>query len=484
MPVISRRSVLGGVAMLPWAGGRVATARPVRLPLASALAADPLRPQYHLIAPYGWMNDPCGPVWVRGRYHMFYQWGPDKAAFGDIHWGHAVSTDLVHWRNLPAALSPQPGGPDAQGVFSGCVVIDGARAVAFYTGIEPSVQCMATSDLDMMHWTRHPEPVIATPPEGLQVEGFRDPMVWKDGTRWCMVLGANVHASPMGPGGVVLLYDSPDLLTWTYRRVLYGPTHIAGGYDDAMECPDFFALGASQVLVYSLGDTVYAAVGTFGQDRFHVRHVAPLGYGSFYAARTMLDADGRRVVWGWIPEKPGRAKTAMQAGWNGVMSLPRVMTIGEDGLARVAPHPAIAMLEGPVFMQGAGHEPRHTDGPNARIRVSFSGQAPGRIIFGGRDAFLDLDYDPYRPGRELIANGDAAPLPLADHSTLDILVDASVIEIFASSGIGLSTRAYGDPAGPFVLKMQGTFESASIQARRMTPISPDRLTADPEPTGG
>jgi len=479
MPEISRRSVIGGLGMLSCTAGWKVQARPSRLPPAQALASDPLRPQYHLLAPYGWMNDPCGPVWAAGRYHMFYQWGPDKAAFGDIHWGHATSTDLVHWRNLPAALAPVPGGPDAQGVFSGSVVIDGNRAVAFYTGIEPSVQCMATSDLDMMHWTRHPVPVIATPPDGLQVEGFRDPMVWKQATRWCMVLGANVHASPTGPGGVVLFYDSHDLLTWTYRKVLYGPTHIPGGYDDAIECPDFFALDNSQVLVYSLADAVYAAVGTFVRDDFRPRHVVQLGYGRFYAARSMLDATGRRVLWGWIQEKPERAKAAMQAGWSGVMSLPRVMSIGADGHVRVDPHPAITMLEGAMFMQGDGRVPGHAEGPNARIRVSFSAMAAGRITFGNRDAFLDLDYDPYRPGRELIANGEAAPLPLAEQGMLDIMVDASVIEIFTSSGISLSARAYGDPAGPFVLKMEGTFARASVQARHMNPISPDRLTAEP-----
>lgn len=479
MKQASRRVVLGsGVALLALSQIRRSAARPDRLPSAAAMAADQLRPQYHLIAPYGWMNDPCGPVWVNGRYHMFYQWGPDKAAFGDIHWGHATSTDLVHWHHEPVALSPVPGGPDSLGVFSGCVVIVGDRAIAFYTGIEPSVQCTATSDLQMVHWEQNPVPVVSEPPPGLEVDGFRDPLVWKDQEGWHMLLGANVRQSPLGPGGVVLKYDSHDLKDWTYRGLFYGPTHMSGAYDDAMECPDFFALGHTQVLIYSLGNTVYYASGSYRAGIFQPRLIHPLGYGSFYAGRTMLDEHGKRVLWGWIPEKPERSHAAMEAGWSGVMSLPRIVTSNRDGSLRLEPHPALSALEDAPFRQLAPFIWSAPKGPNGRIRLTFTGTAPGRLTFGGQGAFLDVDYDPYRPESELIANGDSAPLPLAARNALDIFIDGSVVEIFTSAGVCLTTRAYGKTDTSFTLTLEGTFKYASVSARTMKSISPDRLTGN------
>ena len=83
------------------------------------LAADPHRPQYHFLPPSNWMNDPNGPIYWRGNYHVFYQFNPHAARWGDMHWAHAFSPDMVHWRHMPIALSPQRGGPDRDGCFSG-----------------------------------------------------------------------------------------------------------------------------------------------------------------------------------------------------------------------------------------------------------------------------------------------------------------------------------------------------------------------------
>ena len=84
---------------------------------AAELASDPRRPQYHLLPAANWMNDPNGPIYWKGQYHMFFQYNPNGAYWGDMHWAHAVSPDMVHWRHLPVALSPTPGGPTVKGVF-------------------------------------------------------------------------------------------------------------------------------------------------------------------------------------------------------------------------------------------------------------------------------------------------------------------------------------------------------------------------------
>lgn len=101
-----------------------------------ALAEDEDRPEYHYIAPKAWMNDPNGPIWWKGHYHLFYQWSPNSAAGGPPHWGHAVSKDLVHWRHLPIALAPTKGGWDKDGCWTGSAVARGGVVSAIYTGVQ------------------------------------------------------------------------------------------------------------------------------------------------------------------------------------------------------------------------------------------------------------------------------------------------------------------------------------------------------------
>src|SRR6476620_8031033 len=89
----------------------------------SSIAHDPLRPEYHLLPPHNWMNDPNGPIWWKGQYHLFYQLNPHAGVWGDMHGGHPISPDMVHWRHQPIALDPTPGGADSEGCFSGSAVV-------------------------------------------------------------------------------------------------------------------------------------------------------------------------------------------------------------------------------------------------------------------------------------------------------------------------------------------------------------------------
>ena len=102
------------------------------------LSHDPHRPRYHFLPPANWMNDPNGLIHWRGRYHLFYQHNPLAPVFGTIHWGHALSDDLVRWRDMPLALSPTPGSEDESGVWSGCAVDAGGEASVVYTGDAPA----------------------------------------------------------------------------------------------------------------------------------------------------------------------------------------------------------------------------------------------------------------------------------------------------------------------------------------------------------
>ena len=178
------------------------------LNLAPDLKSDPRRPQFHLLPAKNWMNDPNGPIFWKGHYHMFFQYNPHAAVWGDMHWNHAVSADMIHWKHLPIALAPTPGGPDADGCFSGTAVVRDGMATFLYTGVKTAppedstirdghnnfreTQLYATSkDSNLLHWTKRAEPVIAKPPPGLEVTGFRDPHSLVSG--WRLVHGRRLR---------------------------------------------------------------------------------------------------------------------------------------------------------------------------------------------------------------------------------------------------------------------------------------------------
>jgi beta-fructofuranosidase len=297
---------------------------------ASRLAADPQRPQYHLLPGANWMNDPNGPIYWQGTYHMFYQYNPNGAFWGDMHWAHAVSEDMVRWKHLPVALAPTPGGPDKDGVFSGCAVIDNQRVTAIYTGVNPETQCIATSGGDLTEWKKFTgNPVLGAPPAGLDVTGFRDPCVWKEGDTWLMAVGSGFR----GKGGAVLLYESTDLRRWNYLHPLVTGKMQAGASakdpvdsGEMWECPDFFPLDGKHLLIYSTERVVKYLLGSYHDRTLHPETMGGIESGSYYAARTMTNTGERRILWGWLTE--GRTVEAQRAaGWSGVMSLPRELKL-------------------------------------------------------------------------------------------------------------------------------------------------------------
>jgi beta-fructofuranosidase len=323
------------------------------------LANDPRRPQFHLLPVANWMNDPNGPIYWKGRYHMFFQYNPNAAVWGDMHWAHAISPDMVHWKHLPVALAPTPGGPDADGCFSGTAVVRDGVVTFIYTGVARAsheeatlrdgnnnfkeTQCYATSnDNELRTWTKRPTPVIAAPPKDMEVTGFRDPAPWQGSDGWYMAVGSGIK----GKGGVVLLYKSADLQAWEYLHLLCGGTQSGTGKTDLenpvdsgdmWECPDFFELGGKHVLIYSTQGKAFWQTGDLDPKTmvFHAGQSGLLDYGSFYAPKTQVDKRSSRILWGWIQETRPQAEYSA-SGWAGMMSLPRVLTLGSDGRLRMS----------------------------------------------------------------------------------------------------------------------------------------------------
>ena len=175
------------------------------------MTVDPYRPLFHFSAPANYLGDPNGPIFWKGKYHLFYQYNPDGAFDNSrrMHWGHAVGEDLVHWADLPLTLTPTPDGPDRSGCWSGGAVNNNGVPTLIYYG-HPEGNCIATSDDDLIRWEKHPaNPVIPYPPEE---DGWRpfDPCAWQEGDIWYSLSGGKIE----GVGDTAFLCESRDLVDW------------------------------------------------------------------------------------------------------------------------------------------------------------------------------------------------------------------------------------------------------------------------------
>jgi hypothetical protein len=258
---------------------------------------------------------------------MFFQYNPQAAVWGDMSWNHAISPDMIHWTHLPVAMTPTPGGPDSFGCFSGSAMAVGKRVYFIYTGVRESTpdkatirdgsdklqesQCLAycdaQSDPKLIRWIKLPQPIVPAPPPGLNITGFRDPSVWKQGDSFYMTVGSGIAKI----GGAVLLYRSKDLRQWTYLHMLTSGTWngrpAANPCDsgEMWECPEFFPLDGGHVLIYSTEGKVFWQSGALNPETmvFTAAKTGELDLGAFYAPKTQLDASGQRILWGWIPER-------------------------------------------------------------------------------------------------------------------------------------------------------------------------------------
>jgi beta-fructofuranosidase len=467
--------------------------------LEARLAADPERPQFHLLPAKNWMNDPNGPIYFKGRYHMFFQYDPNGPFWGDMSWNHAISPDMIHWKHLPVAMTPTPGSPDAFGCFSGSCIAVGDRVYAVYTGVVESTpkkatirdgsnkleesQCLAyTDDPELLHWTKLPQPIVPEPPPGMQVTGFRDPSAWKQDDGYYMTVGSGIAKL----GGCVLLYRSKDMKSWTYLHKLeqgvWSGTPHANPVDsgEMWECPEFFALDSGHVLIYSSEGKVFWQSGRLDMAtmKFQPMKTGELDLGAYYAPKTQLDAKGDRILWGWIPEK--RPEGAFRAaGWAGMMSLPRVLHLGPDGVLQMQMLPALAKLrDGSLSAKHAGTTTLLTL-PRANGEILCTAeQAQG---FGctlknatSGDTLLHIAYN--AQSNSLIADRKEIPMLPGETPRLHGFVDGSVIGLIVNERVGYTVRFYYPQAQApdITVALEGT--GVHADAWKVKPISDDRLT--------
>ena len=407
---------------------------------AENLYAEPLRGQFHFSPRRGWLNDPNGMVYFNGEYHLFFQHNPYGWDWGNMHWGHAVSKDMVHWRELGDKLLPDALGP----MFSGSAVVDHANTSGFGTAGKPplvllytaagtpTVQCVATST-DGRTVTKHAgNPVVkqVTP-------GNRDPKVfWHAPTKkWVMALYVTLKGRH-----TVHFYTSPDLTAWTLASVAEGGTDGKDGY--LYECPDLFELpvdgDAANRKWVLLGANSEYAVGTFDGTTFKPEKTWLPGHRGkgFYAPQTFSDVpDGRRVQIGWFQTPtPGMP-------FNQSMSIPQ-----ELRLVSTADGPRLART--PVKELESLRAAEHTAGPTTlkpgganplagvkaellEVRIEFEPAAGSVLTLTLRGAAASYDATK----QEVVVNGHRAPAPLrAGRQRLTVFVDRTGLEVFAADG--------------------------------------------------
>lgn len=402
---------------------------------AENLYHEPLRQQFHFSARRGWNNDPNGLAFYRGEYHLFFQHNPYGWSWGNMHWGHAVSRDLVHWRELGDALAPDRLGP----MFSGSAVVDtqntsslGADGqtplILFYTAAgHPAVQCLASS-VDGRHFSKYDHnPIVPeiTPDN-------RDPkVIWYEPSKsWIMTLYVETNKIH-----TIHFLGSTNLRDWK----------ILSHTDGFFECPDFFALPldgnrANKKWILTAGSSEYR-VGTFDGTRFTSETEKLPGHRGkgFYAAQTysgIPPSDGRRIQIGWFQtETKGMP-------FNQSMTLPMELKLVStaDG-PRLTWTPvkelenlraATSKIDDLVLEPGRGNPFSAVKNELAEVRLTIEPSHNSETIVTLRGATIAYDSGK----QQLTVNGQHAPAPLRNGKLpLAIYCDRASLEVFASDGL-------------------------------------------------
>lgn len=294
-----------------------------------AMADDPYRPIYHYVNPEHTLNDPNGLCFWQGRWHMFYQGYPPEDP--RQHWGHVVSDDLIHWRDLPYAIYPDP----ERCCFSGATLVENDRVIAMYHGTEVGNMVAVSDDPLLLNWEKLTGRAVIpiSSPDGTPLP-YRvfDPCVWKKGDLYYALSGGRL---PNGPGGKPVranfLFRSPDLMHWEYLHPFVEDDRFTLVGDDGA-CPYFWPIGDRHILLFfSHMSGGQCLLGNYDQDRdvFVATHHQKFNFGSFgpagmHAPSAAPDGEGGVIaIFNMNPGKPTE-------GWNQIMSLPMRLTVGAN----------------------------------------------------------------------------------------------------------------------------------------------------------
>ena len=451
----------------------------------AALAGDRHRPIYHYVNPEAMLNDPNGLCFWQGRWHLFYQAYPPEDP--RQHWGHAVSDDLMHWRDLPYCIYPHP----EECCYSGATLVEPERVIAMYHGTKAGNMIATASDPLLLNWRKlggnGGAPVIPMP-KTKAAAPYRvfDPCIWRQGDHYYALSGGQV---PDGPGAAPVaadfLFRSADLERWEYLHPFTeGDRFTLLGDDGA--CPYFWPIGDRHMLLffshmsggqYLVGDydTDRQKLAVTGAGKFNMGPVGPAGV---HAPSATPDGGDLVVIFNMNPGK-------RTAGWNQIMSLPRRLSLDAAGELRQEPVAAVASCR----RTRLGGEPAMLPANREVVLPGLAGDAleiqatlaPGeesmlelnvlrspnreectRIAFyrdrGYRDAVqrrrhveslvtLDTSYSSTAAGVRCRAPETASVRLLPDEPLeLRVFVDRSIVEAFVNGRQCVAARVYPERA--------------------------------------
>ena len=418
-----------------------------------------MKDMIHLKAPGNWINDPNGFIYYNGNYHLFYQHFPYAPRRGTMHWGHAVSKDLVNWEHKGIALFPTKY-EDQNGCFSGSALEHDGHMYIYFTGVHYN-----KPDPDDIHMCLNDEfessQMMMISEDGFQFDNFngkkviippitdqkigdtahtRDPKVWRGEDAWYMVLGSKSETG----NGKLLFFRSEDLSEWT---IVNSVEKEGLGY--MWECPDFFETEGGKVLLFSpMGlindgkryaeqaicmnvefDETTCTMNLPGEYQF-------LDYGQdLYAPQSTLDEEGRRTIIAWM-----RMPEAVEGIWNGMFCIPRVVEV-EDGHIYFRPHPNVGRqfcrrIESPLEAETAGYRVSFDlkDGETVNIGGYRIFRKGNRICTDRSEVFCDCDNYRMQFSTPEVKEG----------YSLDVYVDDNLIEVFVNNGeYVISNIVYG-----------------------------------------
>jgi sucrose-6-phosphate hydrolase SacC (GH32 family) len=402
---------------------------------------ESLRGQFHFSPKRGWNNDPNGMVFYNGEYHLFFQHNPYGWGWGNMHWGHAVSKDLVHWQELGDKLLPDTMGP----MFSGSAVVDWNNTSGFgkdgkpplvliYTAAgNPTVQGIAYST-DGRSFTKYSGNPVLQQITG----GNRDPKVfWHEETqKWVMVLYVELQGKH-----TIHFFTSPNLRAWTLASITEG----IAGTAFLFECPDFFELPVDGDVTKKkwvlLGANSEYAIGTFDGTHFKPEQTKLPGHRGrgFYAPQTFSDIpakDGRRIQIGWFQTE------TRGMSFNQSMTVPlelKLASTSDGPRMTFSPVKELESLRGQTLaLESMALKPGDKNPLDEfqvellEIRTEIDPGDANEVVFNIRDSMIIYDAKK----QELTVNGQRALAPLRDGKLrLTIYCDRTGLEVFASDGL-------------------------------------------------
>ena len=446
---------------------------------------------HHLMPPVGWLNDPNGLCWYKGKYHVFFQYAPFDVEGGLKFWGHYTSEDMIDWKYEGTALYPDSS-YDCHGVYSGSALVDDGKLHLFFTGnvkIDGDYDYInegrETSTLhveseDGIHFSNKEEVIsFSEYPEEFTCH-IRDPKVWKENGKYFMVLGGRLK----GDKGAVLVYESGDLKEWKLLRTI--TTSEVFGY--MWECPDYFEMDGEKILsvspqgltreefrfqnIYQSGYFILKEDGSVDVKDFREWD---MGF-DFYAPQTFTDVQGRRILIGWMgmPDADEEyVNKTIEEGWQHCLTVPRELKL-KDG----------KILQYPVKeLENLRKEKTVLNDENSAVELrvevnegfdlvleeialtgsSFQISMGGQMLFRYENGTAEIGF----PG-VTGAGRKVRKAQINELRNIRFLVDTSAAEIYLNDGETVfSTRYYPDRED-LLLKIQGgKFKGNLWNLRRM-----------------